>query len=128
MKFNAQAWLDKANSTFETAHNYLELEGEPNYNAICLFNQWCAEQYLKARLQKAEIPFGDCQPLPSLLDAVLPIEPTRASMQQVTKFLLTKGSEFGYPGSIVSQEIAENALESCSQIREVVRASLLLNT
>jgi len=123
-KFSTQAWLDKADSTFATAHYYLELEGEPNYDAICLFSQWCAEQYLKARLQKAEIPFGDCQPLPSLLDSVLTVEPDWASMRQVTESLMPKGSEFRYPGSIVSKEIAENALESCSQVRETVRESL----
>lgn len=124
MKFSTQAWLDKANSTFATAHHYLELQGEPNYDAICLFSQWYAEQYLKARLQKAEISFGDCQTLPSLLDAVLSVEPDWASMRQMIEFLLPKGSEFGYPGSIVSKEIATQALQSCGQVRDAVRANI----
>lgn len=124
MEFSTQDWLDKAESTFAAAHQYLELPGEPYYDGICLFSLWCAEQYLKARLQKAEIPFSDCQSLTSLLDAVLLVEPNWASMRQTAESLLPKGSEFGYPGSIVSKEIAEQSLQSCSQIRAVVRESL----
>ncbi len=50
-------WVEKAEGDYASAHRELRARKNPNYNAACFHEQQCAEKYLKARLQEAEIPF-----------------------------------------------------------------------
>lgn len=48
-------WVDKAEGDFATAERELQIKNNPNYDAVCFHAQQCAEKYLKARLQEANI-------------------------------------------------------------------------
>lgn len=49
-------WIDKAEGDFATAGREIRVRKLPNYDAVCYHAQQCAEKYLKALLQEANIP------------------------------------------------------------------------
>ena len=51
-------WVDKAEGDFHTATREARVRKAPNHDAVCFHAQQCAEKYLKALLQEANIPFG----------------------------------------------------------------------
>jgi len=67
-------WVAKAEGDFATAERELNVEDNPNYDAVCFHAQQCAEKYLKARLQESDIPFGKTHVLTLLLDLALGVE------------------------------------------------------
>jgi HEPN domain-containing protein len=50
-------WITKAEGDFATAQRELKAIDHPNYDAVCFHAQQCAEKYLKAFLQEANIAF-----------------------------------------------------------------------
>ena len=75
MKQITQEWIDKAEGDFATAQRELQVQQMPNYDAVCFHSQQCAEKYLKACLQEANIAFNRIHDLSRLLDLLLPVEP-----------------------------------------------------
>jgi HEPN domain-containing protein len=69
-------WVDKAVGDFATAERESQVKNDPSYDAVCFHAQQCAEKYLKARLQEANIFFGKTHDLSTLLDLLLPVEAT----------------------------------------------------
>jgi HEPN domain-containing protein len=57
MKKITREWVDKAEGDFATAQRELIVQRDPNYDAVCFHSQQCAEKFLKARLQEADIAF-----------------------------------------------------------------------
>jgi HEPN domain-containing protein len=57
MKPITSEWIDKAEGDFATAQRELDAIDHPNYDAVCFHTQQCAEKYLKAFLQEADITF-----------------------------------------------------------------------
>jgi HEPN domain-containing protein len=68
-------WVYKAEGDFATAEREFQVKDTPNYDGICFHCQQCAEKYLKARLQEANIPFSKIHDLSALLDLTLAVEP-----------------------------------------------------
>ena len=75
MKPITHEWIEKAEADFATAERELRARKKPNYDAVCFHSQQCAEKYLKARLQEAEVVFGRTHDLLALLDLTLRVEP-----------------------------------------------------
>ena len=75
MKPLTREWVEKAEGDLITAARECRARKSPNYDAACFHAQQCAEKFLKARLQEADIPFGRTHNLTTLLDLLLPIEP-----------------------------------------------------
>lgn len=75
MKPLTREWVEKAEGDFATARRELRVRQAPNYDAVCFHAQQCAEKYLKACLQEADIPFGRTHNLLALLGLLLPVEP-----------------------------------------------------
>ncbi len=117
-------WVHKAEGDFATAKRELQVSIEPNYDAVCFHAQQCVEKYLKAKLQESNIKFGKIHDLPTLLDLILPIEPTwdtlRADLQALTAFAVA----YRYPGDEADESEAREAVERCEKVRELVRVSL----
>ena len=54
-------WVTKAEEDFSVAGGLVRRRKIPAWNAICFHCQQCAEKYLKARLQEANIGFPKTQ-------------------------------------------------------------------
>ena len=105
-------------------HAKLGVTVNPTYDAVCFHTQQCAEKYLKARLQEADIFFGKIHDLTALLDLLLPVEPAwdalRADLQALTVFAVT----YRYPGDSADKNDAEEAVNKCRNFREIARRAL----
>lgn len=121
MKLITQEWVDKAEGDFATAQRELQVQQMPNYDAVCFHSQQCAEKYLKACLQEENIAFGRTHDLTTLLDLLLVIEPSWASLRDTLDALTVYAVEFRYPGASANQTIATQAFQDCVQIRQVIR-------
>lgn len=124
MKLLTQEWVSKAEGDFISAQREFRARKNPNFDATCFHAQQCAEKYLKARLQEANIPFGKTHDLVVLLDLVLPTEPLWAVHRSKLRDLTASAVEFRYPGEIADRETARTALAISKEIRHAVRNSL----
>lgn len=119
-------WVAKAEGDWTTALRELRARKAPNYDAGCFHAQQCAEKYLKARLQEANIRFGKTHNLIALLKLLLPIEPDwddlRESLQVLTEFAV----EVRYPGETADKPMAREAVARAKEVRARVRSSLEL--
>jgi HEPN domain-containing protein len=119
-------WVQKGEGDFATARRELRARRAPNYDAVCFHAQQCAEKYLKARLQEEDIPFGRTHNLPSLLDLLLPIEPSWEILRPHLRTLTAFAIEFRYPGESADKATAREAWQLCGTVRRQVRLSLRL--
>ncbi len=123
-----EEWVSKAEGDFRTAEREFDAVAYPNYDAVCFHAQQCAEKYLKARLQEADVRFGKAHDLSLLLGAMLPVEPNwedlRADLDGLTEFAI----DYRYPGESADREEAKVALERCRRVRLRARQSLGLST
>jgi HEPN domain-containing protein len=96
----------------------------PNYDSACFHAQQCAEKYLKALLQEANIPFGKTHNLVGLLDLLLPVDPSwdmlRTELQRVSNYAVL----VRYPGTSANKVAAREAVALTSMVRAKARASL----
>lgn len=124
MKPLTQEWVRKAEGDFRSVQRELRARKEPNLDGACFHAQQCAEKYLKARLQEADIPFPKTHDLGRLLDLVIAVEPLweclRPSLDRLTVFSI----QFRYPGRDATREMAKEALRLSRDVRKVVRTGL----
>lgn len=125
MKPITQEWVNKAEGDFATAQRELNVQEMPNYDAVCFHSQQCAEKYLKACLQEENIAFNKTHDLGSLLDLLLPMEPSWETSRSVLDALTTYAVEFRYPGMSANQDIAAQSFQDCTTIRQMAREYLL---
>jgi HEPN domain-containing protein len=128
MKPLTREWVEKAEGDFTTATRELRARKSPNYDAVCFHAQQCAEKYLKARLQEAELPFGRTHNLTALLDLLTPIEPTWELLRPHLRTLTVFAVEVRYPGESADKAEARESLALCREVRRRVRSSLGLET
>ena len=124
MKPLTREWVEKAEGDFATASRELRARKSPNYDAACFHAQQCAEKYLKARLQEADIAFSRTHNLPALLDMLLPVEPLWATLRPDLQALSAFAVDFRYPGESADKEEAREALKFCRIVRKQIRISL----
>jgi HEPN domain-containing protein len=124
MKPLTSEWVDKAEGDFITARRELRARKAPNYDAACFHAQQCAEKYLKARLQEEGIAFSRTHDLATLLDLLLPVEPSWAVMRSDLDRLTSFAVEFRYPGTSADKAMARSAVAVCQDVRHRVRMSL----
>ncbi len=102
----------------------MHVQDMPNYDAVCFHAQQCAEKYMKARMQEAEIPFGKIHDLSVLLQALLPIEPSLEDLRLSLEMLNDFAVSYRYPGIAADESLARDAVEHCCSVRDVLRRSL----
>lgn len=92
----------------------------PNYDAACFHAQQCAEKYLKALLQEAQIPFGKTHNLSLLLD-LLPERHSGMELLRPTLAILNAYAvEYRYPGESAEKEVARQAVMLAKEVKEAV--------
>ena len=119
-------WIEKAEEDYTTIE-WLQQAPTPNYNLICFLSQQCAEKYLKAWLQEADIPFTRTHDLGILLDLITPTVPTwhawRSDLSALSKYAV----HTRYPGDSASPKDVEYAVRICAEIRQAIRLELGLS-
>jgi len=126
MKPITSEWIDKAEADLATAQREIDALDKPNYDAVCFHTQQCAEKYLKACLQEADISFRKTHDLAELLDSALSIDPTLESLRPDLNSLSAFAVEYRYPGESAEIDEAREALERCRKVRQTVRQALSL--
>lgn len=114
-------WVEKAEGDFATTGRELRARKNPNYDAACFHAQQCAEKYLKAMLQEADIAFAKTHNLISLLDLLLSVDSTleimRADLQQLTTYSVN----VRYPGESTNKDSARGAMRIAGAVRSRAR-------
>jgi len=121
MKPLTREWVEKAEGDFATARRELRVRKAPNYDAVCFHAQQCAEKYLKARLQEADMPFGRTHNLPALLDLLLLVEPALETLRRHLRALTVFAVGVRYPGEAADKAEAQEALRLCRTVRRCLR-------
>jgi HEPN domain-containing protein len=119
-----QEWVDKAEGDFATAGRELQVQQNPNYDAVCFHSQQCVEKYLKACLQEENIVFNRTHDLSILLDLLLPGIPAWATLLPNLDVLTTYAVEFRYPGVSATKALASQAFQDCVVVRQTIRQHL----
>jgi HEPN domain-containing protein len=119
-------WIAKAEGDFATAQRELKATDHPNYDAVCFHAQQCAEKYLKAFLQDANIAFPKIHDLADLLASAILLEPTWASMTAELNALTAFAVEYRYPGDSADLAEATEAFQICRNVRQVIRGTFHL--
>ena len=117
-------WIDKAEGDWAIARREMRVRKEPNYDGICFHAQQCAEKYLKARLQEADIAFSKTHDLVKLLKAVLAAEPSWNVLEVDLIPLTDFAVDYRYPGIAATRTEAKSAVAHCLKVRRVVRRAL----
>ena len=121
-------WIQKAEGDFVTAGRELRARKLPNHNACCFHAQQCAEKYLKARLQEAQIRFPKTHDLLKLLELVLQKEPFWETLRPALTYLNEFAVSFRYPGESADKATAKEAFGFCAIVRKEVRHGLFLKS
>jgi len=127
MKPITSEWIDKAEGDFATAQRELDAIDHPNYDAVCFHTQQCAEKYLKAFLQEADITFRRTHDLSDLLNSALAVEPAWTLMTADLNALSAFAVEYRYPGESADLDEAREALEKCQKVRQIIRGAMHLD-
>lgn len=75
MKPITQEWIEKAEGDLNAAQSLYRVRKLTNYDMVCFCTQQCAEKYLKARLEEANLAFPNTHDLTVLLNLTLAMEP-----------------------------------------------------
>ena len=114
-------WIAKAEGDCTTALREYRARNAPNYDAACFHAQQCIEKYLKAVLQKHEIPFRKIHDLEILLQACLETFPLWQAMQDDMDLLTQYAIHFRYPGESADKAEAQLAIDAMKRCRGEIR-------
>ncbi len=117
-------WIGKAEGDYNTALREYRARKTPNYDAACFHAQQCIEKYMKARLQKAGIPFGKTHDLIALLELCIPVEPLWEAFRTPLIILNRYAVDFRYPGESATREEAREGVYIMQSLREAMRKAL----
>lgn len=127
MKPLTSEWIEKAEGDFATGSREIRVRKSPNYDAVCFHAQQCAEKYIKALLQEAEIPFGKTHHLITLLELVLSVEQSWELLRPQLQSLNAYSVSIRYPGEVADKATAHEALRLAKIIRAEARQRLGLS-
>ncbi len=114
-------WIAKAEGDCTTALREYRARKSPNYDATCFHAQQCIEKYLKAVLQKYEIPFRKIHDLEILLQSCLKLFPLWQIMQDDMALLTQYAIHFRYPGESADKTEAKLAVDAMKRCRIEIR-------
>ncbi len=81
-------------------------------------------KYLKARLQESGIQFGRTHDLSTLLNIVLPVEPSWSGLLVDMQTLSAYAVAYRYPGDSADNKDAEEVMDKCRNFRQIARMAL----
>ena len=117
-------WVSKAEGDLATSRRELRARKSPNYDAACFHAQQCAEKYLKAVLQEANVAFGKTHNLIALLELLLDPYPACETLRPHLEYLTAFAVLFRYPGETADKQTARGAVSHCGSVRTAVRGIL----
>ncbi|RKU20244.1 DNA-binding protein [Candidatus Poribacteria bacterium] len=120
-----QEWAQKAERDYAAIALHQQAE-DPDFDMICFHAQQCIEKYLKAWLQRADIPLLRSHDLLVLLDLIVPTIPSWRAWQPDFLVIAPYAVEFRYPGKSATAEKAQHATRICSEVRQAMQAELKL--
>ncbi|MFN0087797.1 MAG: HEPN domain-containing protein [Blastocatellia bacterium] len=123
---NTPEWVEKAEEDWNVMLKVYRARKDPAYNAACFHAQQCVEKYIKARLIESDVFFTKTHDLITLLNLVLPVEPTWTLYQLELDALNKYAVECRYPGFSATRSNAKDAVSICRKIRQAARVSLCL--
>jgi len=125
MKPLTRAWAMKAEADLATADREVKVKDDPNFDAVCYHSKECALNYLRARLEEAEIPFPTTPHLVVLLELCLDLEPAWEEFRDNLRFLTTSANQILEPESRANRKTATQALEMTKAFRDEARRGLV---
>lgn len=126
MKPMTMAWAMKAEANLATAGRELQVRDDPNFDAVCYHAKECALNYLRARLEEAEIPFPTTSHLVVLLELCLDLEPTWEELRDNLRILTFASNEILNPESRTNRKTANEAFDMAKGFRDEARRSLVM--
>ena len=123
MKHSTLEWIAKAEGDFVTALMSYRARKNPNYDATCYHAQQCAEKYLKARLEEANLSIPKTHNLYALLQLILPLEPSWQILAVDLNILSAFAVAYRYPGLSATKTDAKDTLARCKNMRKLTRTS-----
>ena len=117
-------WVAKAESDFRNASWHLTSGGPPAHDLICFLAQQCAEKYLKACLQEADVRFPKVHDLPPLLDLMPQVPAALTQLRPQLRKLSELAIDVRYPGYFADDAKARQAMETAAEVRRICRMEL----
>ena len=118
-------WAQKAEGDFVSARHFHQGQ-KSMYDIICFLSQQCIEKYLKAWLQENNVPFTKTHDLERLLGLIVPSIPDWHVWQADFSVFSEDAIDFLYPGKYATAKDASQAIHTCTEVRQAVRAELKL--
>lgn len=118
-------WVEIAEGDYDAAKQ-IQQGPNPIYRIICFHAQQCAEKYLKAWLQEANIPSPRTHNLVELLSLILTAQPAWNSWKVDLAELSKHAVDTRYLGQLPTAADAEQAMQTCEMVRQAVRTELKL--
>jgi len=128
MKPITKEWVDKAEGDWATALREVRARKNPSFDSACFHAQQCAEKYLKARLQEANIAFTKTHDLVKLLNMVSQAEPSWSGLRNALLALTDFAVNYRYPGYSATKSEAQTAVGHCRYVRRVIRRTFGLSS
>ena len=117
-------WISKAEGDYRSADVLLHQIEIPEIDTACFHCQQCAEKYVKAFLTEHDIDFPRDHGLVRLLTLCLAVDENFENIRDNLRRLENYGVIIRYPGLTVPLEMAHEAFENASRVREFVRRKL----
>ncbi|MEO6753939.1 MAG: HEPN domain-containing protein [Chthoniobacteraceae bacterium] len=121
MKQATREWLKKAEADYLAALDLARRRKIPLPDQVCFHCQQCAEKYVKARLEEANVRIPKTHDLGELVKLALPFEPLWSALQPALQSLSDYAVAFRYPGHEATKAEVKIALANCKAVRKEVR-------
>ncbi len=124
MREIAKEWIFKAEGDYRSAEILLYQVEIPEIDTACFHCQQCAEKYMKAFLTEHNVDFPRNHDLVRLLALCLTIDEGFETIREYLRRLENYGVIIRYPGLTVPLEMAHEALDNASSVREFIKKKL----
>lgn len=120
-------WIQKAEGDFNSALREYRARKLPNYDAAVFHAQQCIEKYIKAILQKNNVPFHKIHDLLALMQLCGSLVNELELYKELLAYLNQFAIVFRYPGESATREQAKQALNAMNILRPILRNKLGLS-
>ena len=124
MREMTSEWVLKAEDDYRSAEALLYEIEIPVIDTACFHCQQCAEKYVKAFLTEHDIDFPWNHDLVRLLGLCLTVDERFEKIRDSLRKLENYGVIIRYPGLTVPLEMAHEAFENATRVREFIRKKL----
>ena len=118
-------WIQMAEGNYASAQHFHQGQ-QSMYDIICFLSQECIEKYLKAWLQENNVSFTKMHDLEKLLGLIVPSIPDWHAWQANFSAFSEDAIDFLYPGKYATAKDASQAIHTCTEVRQAIRAELKL--